>query len=59
MPDSLIQRAVIIFDHHMSAQGSDDLVEDETLLYHLFACLFLCIKVENRIQGLKFDDFLM
>ena len=58
MSDSLIQRAVVIFDHHMSKHGSQELSEDETLIYHLFACLFLSIKVENRIVGLSFEHFL-
>ena len=27
------------------------------MLYHLLACLHLCLKVERRIEGITFDDF--
>ena len=58
MPDSQIQRAILMFDHHVAIMQEPCELEDETILYHLFACLFLCIKIENRIQGLSFENFL-
>lgn len=57
MEDSLIQRALLIFDHHVGKVLPD--TEDETLLFHLLSCLYLCLKVEDRqrIRGLTFEKF--
>ena len=46
MRDSLMQRAVIVFDHCMAKLSPTG--EDEVLLYQLVAALYLTIKVENR-----------
>ena len=49
-----------MFDRHaatMMLKHPPGIVENETILYHLFACIYLCIKIENRIQGLAFEKF--
>ena len=53
--DSLIQRALVIFDLCSGALGLDS--PDETIMYHLISILYLVLKVEGRIRGLPFLDF--
>ena len=50
MPESIIQRSVLMFDQHVLRMASSKtaLVEDEVLLQHFFACLYLCIKLDDR-----------
>lgn len=57
MEDSLIQRALLIFDNHVGKVLPD--IEDETLLCHLLSCFYLCLKMEDRerIRGLSFEKF--
>lgn len=43
--DSLIQRAMILFDHCLGLLDPDS--DDELLLYHLVSSIYLTLKVEN------------
>ena len=51
-----MQRTVILFDQSLGKLGQNS--EDEILLYLLLTCLYLSLKVENRVMGLPFDNFL-
>lgn len=51
---ALVQRILILFDHCISYLHSDQ--EDELMIYYLLSCMYLCLKVENRIS-LSFTHF--
>ena len=50
-----MQRVLILFDHVAAALFPKS--EDEIILYHVIAALYLTLKVENRIKGLSFEIF--
>ena len=54
--DSLKQRVVIQFDHCVGAMNPD--CQDEILVYHLIACLYICLKTESRVRGMNFYTFI-
>jgi len=38
----------MVFDFHISTVMDAGEADDEMVSYHLFACFYLCLKVENR-----------
>ena len=52
----MTQRTLIIFDNCLGKLDPDN--EDEILLYHLIACLYMNLKVENIVFRLSFVEFL-
>ncbi len=51
-----MQRVIIVFDLSVSVLENDS--DDEILLYQLMTCLYLCLKVENRVHSLSFENFI-
>ena len=47
---------MIIFDHALGKIDADN--QDEILLYHLVACIYICFKVDVGFSGLSFKHFL-
>ena len=56
----MTQLVVVIFDFHvgMSRSSDDPISEDEELVCHLLACFYLCLKVDHRINEMKFTAFI-
>ena len=52
----MTQRTMIIFDNCLGKLDPDN--EDEILIYHLIACLYINLKVESIVFGLSFVHFL-
>ena len=42
----------------MSRSSDDPISEDEELVCHLLACFYLCLKVDHRINEMKFTAFI-
>ena len=49
-------KVMLMFDHCMS--NLDPSLEDEILLYHLIACMYIALKVESGFSGMEFAHFL-
>ena len=47
---------MMLFDHAMSKIDAEN--QDEILLYHLIACIYICFKVDVGFSGLGFKHFL-
>lgn len=56
----MTQLVMIIFDFHVGMSHSTDepVSEDEELICHLLACFYLCLKVDHRINEMKFTAFI-
>jgi len=54
--DSQIQSIVVLFDHCMGYLDPEN--EDEILLYHLIACLYICFKTDKAFSSLTFENYL-
>ena len=55
----MTQLIMLIFDYHVGMQRSSDdpISEDEDLVIHLLSCFYLCLKVDHRINEIKFTSF--
>ena len=49
-------RVLILFDHCIGRIDPEN--EDEILLYHLIACMYICFKVDIGFSGTQFSQFL-
>ena len=49
-------RVLILFDHCIGRIDPDN--QDEILLYHLIACMYICFKVDIGFSGIPFSQFL-
>ena len=56
MDELYAPRVLILFDHCVGR--IDPGSEDEILLYHLIACMYIAFKVENGFSGILFSNFL-
>ena len=56
MDELYVSRVLLLFDHCLGR--IDPGSEDEILLYHLIACMYIAFKVENGFSGIPFSNFL-
>ena len=56
----MTQLIMLIFDYHVGMSHSSDepIGEDEDLVIHLLSCFYLCLKVDHRINEIKFTSFI-